>query len=324
MNPDSPCFDSFRLRAAREFAQTMVVIDDEASQAPKREESVTEGVLRKPTRESRAANVNTNSKNAATEGPDSHPLDAKALIEAAMELGVICSVLRPVKDDGFEEKVLRAIEAADIVCLDWDIFGDGGEAASGIIRRTIERDNERSGRLRLIAVYTGDKTSPILEKILEDIPEDVRNDHGYRSCPGKITSGSGVRIAVLYKAQGIQMLETDGGGNQVSETELPERLQREFSKLSEGLLSNVALATVGALRRSTHHVLARFGHRLDGPYFHHRATIPTPEDAEEYAVNVVLSELKGAMGIQRVAEEYAGVTMKRSIISNGNPSQSLF
>ena len=117
-------------------------------------------------------------------------------------------------------------------------------------------DEEQAGRLRLIAVYTGDKTNrKILDKIFNEIPETIRNDHDYNKTASEITSDSGVRIVVLFKDHGIRLPEPRRNF-QVNETDLPKRLQAEFSKLSEGLLSNVALTAVGSLRRSTHHVLA--------------------------------------------------------------------
>ena len=94
--------------------------------------------------------------------------------------------------------------------------------------------------------------------------------------------------------------------NQVGEAELPRRLQTEFAKLSEGLLSNVAIATITSIRRSTHHVLSKFSSQMDGPFFHHRALIESPDEAEEYAIDIVLSELKGAIDKQWVAARYAG------------------
>ena len=41
--------------------------------------------------------------------------------------------------------------------------------------------------------------------------------------------------------------------------------------------------------------------RWMGHYFHHRALIPNPDDAEGYAVDIVLSELKGAIDKGQVA-----------------------
>ena len=45
---------------------------------------------------------------------------------------------------------------------------------------------------------------------------------------------------------------------------------------------------------------------MDGPFFHHRALIESPEDAEEYAVDIILSELKSAVDKHQVA-----VTLRR-------------
>ena len=308
MIPEDCCFDKFRLDAAGAFAQTMILVDDEARQESGAAESAPRGGLARPTRASRSAIPAGNAKPNETGSQDSgvHALNAKALVETAMELGIICSVLRPMKDDAFQGKVVRAAEAADIVCLDWEIFEDGGDSASDMIRKIIEKDNEQAGRLRLIAIYTGDTTNnKILEKIFNSIPENLKIGHEYKRTSREIRSVSGVRIIVLFKDHGVRLSDSRSE-IQVSETDLPKRLQAEFSKLSEGLLSNVALTTIGALRRSTHHVLAKFSGRLDGPYFHHRAMIKTPEDAEGYAVDIVLSELKGAIEGRRIAEHHAG------------------
>jgi hypothetical protein len=110
----------------------------------------------------------------------------------------------------------------------------------------------------------------------------------------------------LFKSHGTQLTD-HRKPNQVSEEKLPLRLQDEFASLAEGLLSNVALATIAAIRGSTHHVLGKITGTMDGPYFHHRALLPIASDAEEYAVDVVLSELKSVVDKQGVAEKYAGI-----------------
>src|SRR6202035_4411620 len=88
--------------------------------------------------------------------------------------------------------------------------------------------------------------------------------------------------------------------------DLPDRLQKEFSLLAGGLLSNVALATIASIRDATHHVLAKMAEPMDAPYFHHRAILPMGSDAEEYSVDVVLSDLKSAVDKRGVAQKYAG------------------
>ena len=311
MTDNARTFKELRYQAAREFAQTMIVIDDEASHGSEVSSSQPASRARPPSRATRAAaTTDTSAEPVGAEKPDSHKLDAKSLIDKAMDLGLICSVLRPKENENFRDRVVRAAQVADIVCLDWDIHKDDGEAASKIIGDIIQKDAERNGRLRLIAVYTGiDTSDKILKKILEAIPEELKVAHDFRQDEDSLTikSKNGVRIVCLFKTHGIQLREEDRRqSNQVSEDQLPERLQTEFAELSEGLLSNVALATIASIRSSTHHVLSKFTGQMDGPFFHHRALIGNPDDAEEYAVDIVLSELKGAVDKQEVATTYAG------------------
>ncbi len=307
MADDTRTFKKLRHEAAREFAQTMIVIDDEASQGLEAPSAQPAGTLRRPDRRTRsAATADTSVKPAGTEKSGSHRLNAKSLIDKAMELGLICSVLRPKEEENFSDRVVKAAQVADIVCLDWEIYKDSGEAASGIVRDILREDARQNGRLRLIAIYTGDSTNnKILDKILRTIPKKMRDVHEFQKDSLTIESKKGVRIVCLFKTHGIQLLPPRNV-NQVSEDQLPERLQTEFSHLSEGLLSNVALATIASIRSSTHHVLSKFSGQMDGPFFHHRALIESPDDAEEYAVDIVLSELKGAIDKRQVAARQAG------------------
>jgi hypothetical protein len=301
MNSALKTFRDFRVAATREFAQTMIVVDDEASQTSEEQKPVEVAALKKPTRAD-----STNEKSLPVRSLGEHQLNSKILIENAMDLGLICSVLRPKKGEDVEGRVRKAADRADIVCLDWEIHSDAGNTATGIIQEIVRADTKRNGRLRLIAIYTGDtNNTTILDKIYGSFPEDFRSGSDMKRKALHIESKSGLRIVCLFKAHGTQLTGARKG-NQVSEDMLPSRLQEEFANLAEGLLSNVALATIAAIRSSTHHVLAKITGRMDGPYFHHRAILPIPGDAEEYAVDVVLSELKSVVDKQGVAEKYAG------------------
>jgi hypothetical protein len=236
-----------------------------------------------------------------------HALDAKALIDNAMELGLICSVLRPQEGEDLKDRVCKAAERADIVCLDWEIYGDNGETAKALITEIVRSDTERNGRLRLIAIYTGERNRQgILNNLLSIFPENERQNREIKKHQdAEIVTNDGLRIVYLFKKHGTQLRE-EQRYYQVSEEDLPARLQLEFARLSEGLLSNVALATIASVRNAAHHVVRKFNGRMDGPYFHHRATIPIPDDAEDYAVEIVLSEFKNAIDKQLVAKRYAG------------------
>ena len=303
-----PCdFDSLRFKAAKLFAQTMIFVDDQASQHMSEETSP--GNLHPPVSgiERTMPDIELKEQDGTGKLVSSYSFNAKSLIDSAMDLGLICSVLRPKKEEKFQNRVAKAAQVADIVCLDWEIYNDSGQAALDIINRILESDANQSGRLRLIAIYTGAvaEKDKIMDTVFKAIPREVIKKQNFINTTSEITNNSGVRIVCLLKKDGL-LLDDSLNGDQVSEDKLPERLQLEFARLSEGLLSNAALATIASIRNSTHHVLSNFVGQMDGPFFHHRAMIDNPEDAEEYAINIVLSELKGAINKRQVGKDYTG------------------
>ena len=286
----------------------MIVVDDE----PGVFEQERVSRLKTPDRRASGGHVQiSGSADAGTVNNTRHGLDARQVINNSMDLGLICSVLKPEKseDSEFQNRVVHASGSADIVCLDWEICGEKGNMASRIIRGILETDGKMNGRVRLIAIYTGDTTNRIiLDKVFKEIPETIRRKQELKKDNLSIRGKFGIRIVCLFKAHGIQ-LPVSRRSHQVKESDLPKRLQEEFAELSEGLLSNVALATIASIREMTHHVLARFSGDLDGPWIHHRALIARAgdrKDAEEYAVNIVLSEIKSAINIQKVGNDFAG------------------
>ena len=318
-----PSFDDLRIGIATDFAQTMIVVDDQASQADRSKNDKPVQRLQTPNRVTRSKGGEVAPANGEPKvgSVEAHSLDAKALIDRAMDLGLICSVLRPEREENFTKRVVNAARHTDIVCLDWEIYNDGGNAASSIVSEIIKGDVKSNGRLRLIAIYTGDTTNnKIFHKIWNMIPKDTKKVNGFRKTPLTIESDVGTKIVCLFKAHGVK-LRAPRNVNQIEESELPDRLRREFSSLSGGLLSTVALGTIASIRDATHHVLAKFTAEMDGPYFHHRASIMTPEDAEEYAIEVVLSELKSAIDKQGVATRTAGskaIQTRLDAIANGS------
>lgn len=111
-------FTDQRLEAAREFAHTMIVVDDEAWRSRTPGDTPRAG-LRPPRRGRRAS---------APDGVQQemflirHALDTEKLIDAALDLGLICSVIRPPKGKSIKAQVRSAAKRADIVCLDWEIM----------------------------------------------------------------------------------------------------------------------------------------------------------------------------------------------------------
>lgn len=306
-------FSEDRLAAARCFAHTMIVVDDEAGddEVQESEKPNNSGVTQPGRAAARAAADKEEEEGSVSQ----HWLNAKALIDNSMELGLVCSILRPDKKEDLRERVALVARRADILCFDWEIYDDGGETARGLIRTIVDEDLEHGGRLRLIAIYTGDYNRLTILKSVRGLFDEaelkkyeikIQNN-------SEIITNIGLRIVYLAKGHGTKFTD-ELSHLQVMESELPKRLQKEFSELSGGILANVALATIGSIRDAAHHVIGRFSGDLDGPYLHHRAAIEVPPEAEEYAVDIVLSELKSAIDKDGVAKKFAGIaTLKNRL-----------
>lgn len=300
-------FSDDQFEAASSFAHTMIVVDDEpVADLDDIKPSIE---VKTPGRRDRVAAKDEEKK---PEAKRTHPLNAKGLIKSALELGLVCSVVNPTGDEkNVAKSVARASIRADIVSLDWHMNqGDDGALASEIIKEILQGDEAIGGRLRLIAIYTGNKDHvKILGQITdrlnaaEDLHDTVVNHDGV------LKNSSGLRLIWREKAMGNDKLATA-----VSETQLPKVLLEEFAKLSDGLLSNVALATISSMRDTTHHVLSKFSPELDGPFFHHRSLLKNSSDSMDYAVSVVISALKSEVDKSMVTSRFTtGEAIRRRL-----------
>ena len=305
-----------QLEATGRFAQTMIVVDDEADLA-RVSERIPETIARPRRAQSKAAAGLVAEPQRGTDAGQvarrdiTHVLDAKQLMDSSLEHGLVCSILRPGQDEDVRDKIGKAAQRVDIVCLDWEIHGDDGQTTRALIKDIVDGDRRRSGRLRLIVIYTAERARVRILKSIrrallapldrsESAQLELTVENGR-----EIRSRIGLRIVCFVKAHRArtpQQLMDD----RVSERELPARILREFASLSEGLMSNVALGTLAAIRDSAHQIVGSFSSEIDGPYFHHRAIVPNPDEAEDFAIGVVLDALRNAVRLQEVGRTFAG------------------
>ena len=308
--------DSFltdRLMAVQRFAQTMIVVDDEADLTVPAEQ-VPDNVVRPSRRQSRAARDEIEQMGRVVNQKDTdrtHILDGKVLVDSALKHGLVCSVLRPGPTENIVDTVVQAAQRVDIICLDWKMHDDDGNTTVSLIKEIVKADQLGEGRLRLIVIYTAEHgRARILNKIKSEISSSVSKEvrsrmHLQTVGDREIQSNVGLKIVYLVKAHNDRIpkrLKQD----RVSERNLPEQALREFASLCEGLLANVALGTVAAVRDAAHQIVGSFSGDMDGPYFHHRATIRNPDEAEDYAINTVLSGFRAAVRLQEVGRTFAG------------------
>ncbi len=293
------------LRVAQQFIQTVVVIDDQGFTEPPPAAVAMEAAYPDVRGfEAPASAIETNgedyadrSQDVSSEDPDNikHGLDGKGLTRRFAEMGINCAVYVPNPDGSDlggtgQSNWLsgRLARRADIVVVDWLLDGRTSQQARDLIRHILAGDQEQGGRLRLLAVYTG-------EDGLKGHRQDLRLDLNAAGIQLKdddtdsvvALSGAQLRVVFLHKDHDKLPVRE----HVVPESELPARLVEEFSRLAQGIMPSVALAAITAVRDGTHNILAKFNRSLDPALAAHRSMLDIPSDAEDYALGLISEEL---------------------------------
>jgi Response receiver domain len=313
-----PAFIELTNQVVSRFLQTVLVVDDEAF--IQRSELITPpGVdLREP---GPRGEVDAMPDSPATNLPDAkrppstgHLLDAKVLVDAFAEHGLVCAVMAPAAAEELIPQIERVAAATDVVVLDWKIAKSNGDIALTAIARIVQADREHGGRLRLILIYTGE---PDIENIRDTVATRFRQ-------PAEASSKSiqidNVRIAFRRKAGGKEV-STD---SEIVEKDLPAAIRDEFVAFVGGLLPNAAMTAIAAVREQAHRVLRRFSGKLDGAYLSRRMLLPVPSDAETYLFDLIGDELKTLFDDQFIAATCIGAEVVFDYINWKNAEGSMW
>lgn len=336
-SPQTEDFKEYSKNIARNFLQTVVVVDDGAYFEKCAEEKPSEMVLpeRPSFRVGHKEGISVEDENnvspsitmgnpeptgstedqleAADTIDEAHELNAKDLIDSFAKKGILCAVIRP-KDyevESLGEKVYPLAKRSDILVFDWVLEKDdlSGTQVKKMIARIIQESSSGDNRLRLIVIYTGQSTlNDIVTQLEEALADDGRR-HFIKKDDFTLTWGP-VRIAVYAKGhvRGIQAIP-GLADRKVNIEDLPERLIGEFGDMTMGLVSNVALQSLAGLRDNTHRILSKFYRGMDAPFLAHRIMLPQPEDANNLLVYLVGAEIAAVLDgndVGKIAEEAYG------------------
>lgn len=312
---DGRTFQELSTEVVERFLQTVVVLDDGAIMglSPKVgdvvEPDTNVPILEEEPDEGAAdSQVSRRSRN---------PLDAQALISGFAQHGLVCAVLAPSGNTDVSDPTIRTSKRADIVILDWQL-GDSGEKTREIIKRLIEQDQDAGGRLRMIVVYTQDN----------DL-EDVRAKVSKSLEPTPLTQTERSNRILALTAQHTRILfaqkgKTSSLTGQINEVDLPKIIVTEFVEFGQGILANVAFASIATIRDETHRVLARFHTGLDAPFLTHRILLDKPRDAEGYAVDLLSSEIVSLLQHRGIGSRYTGSDAIRLALTDRESQGSRF
>ena len=230
-----------------------------------------------------------------------HDLRAKDLTDAFNKFAVICGVYRPGAGENLADVFTAAAQHADIVIIDWYLEPHTSQQAKEIIRRILKNDVKEHGRLRLIAVFTSQPgVSTLAGELLKAVEQEDSLKGRFQVDEASHTINSAdTRICFLNKADVTETADVDI----VQERDLPERLLQEFTSLTEGVLATYAVNSIAAVRRATHNILSVFSRSLDGAYVSHRCSLLHPDDAKEFARELISSEIANVIGMAEQADQ---------------------
>ncbi len=255
MAPTPSSIEDYSIGIISKFLQTVVVVDD---QAFLRDPEETQTTLLVPPEIGSAINESALEGDPIQPSDKMHNLNAKILIDAFADRGLVCSIIVPENEtEPFSERTLKVARRSDLVVLDWQINKDDGEHTKSIIKGIIQQDKEQidKGRIRLIAVYTGE---PKIEEIADSIA-DMLSTNGIDTIKGDdptvLLSGP-VLIEVLAKDHVYVLPEHKD--RVISVADLPNRLIADFTGITIGFISNVVIEALSILRSNTYTLSTTF------------------------------------------------------------------
>ena len=215
---------------------------------------------------------------------ESTPLNWNSVVSAFLDEEVVCSVLRPDREDDIQDIAIRGSRIADLLILDWDLFGDDGEATKRAIIRIVGTNPRR---LRVIVVYTEMRFDSVVDALVNECGMTKESDFVFRK---------EATIVLVFGKSSIRPMEGEEEGNRIaSYSELPTMIREDLEDHFGGLVPELAFSGINVIRESAPRVLATFGASLDAPLLAHRALLPEVSDAGPQFIRLLTGEFEAAL-----------------------------
>lgn len=286
--------------AAQEFLQTVVFIDDRIYRPG--DESVAQAKKVAPPKARKMATKTAEQKASepvvSQDAAEEHEYSPHDVLISFAKKQIICSLYQPPK----KAKVSRSSDiyklclSADIVIVDWDLYGDRGAKALELIEGLIQQAvRDVPEQLRLILVYTQEQN---LFDIANQLYEKITDSVGDEIVPLKEESGlafhsQNIRVSVLGKTGRTRPEEWKE--HEVSEKELADIAVNEFTKLANGLLHAATLLGLAEIKKNSRKILSKFNAKLDPAFLTHMAMSLPEEDASTHIVPLLVSEIESVL-----------------------------
>lgn len=300
-------FLEFSTRIVKDFLQTAVILDE---QSIFDSDVIIETVNNPPGFEELNTPQNPEIRTPYYEEASfRHNLDAKKILDTFTNHGIICSILKPETQDDYEvkkENYIKLMKKADIIILDWNLFNDGGENITELIRSSLIPPSIEGSpsALRLIIIYSADDLELIKARLIREI-SIFFNEGEYDSSPqNKFTYIS------LYNKPNPS---NPTPGRVVEFNELIEVCIKEFTQQFHGIVPNVAMAGISKIRQRTHQILGALNNSLDPAYLSHRSLLPIPSEAEQHLEEILTKEIGNIISENQIGKTSSFENIQHSV-----------
>lgn len=268
------------LNVAKEFIQSITMVDDKAIF-------------------SNGAPVNTGF------------FDAGKMAKSFASLGVMCSIFKFTEEADIS-RIASISQKSDITVLDWRMLLSNGNDTEE--DDDLEEDTKDSkgfytleilknviackyNKFKLFIIYTEEidfnRIIDEIEKNLQSIGLEVikeRKSFSIMCNSNKITifGKESLKNAVKHTQEiGVRSFTYD---------ELPDAIYDEFVNFTHGVVSNILLKSITAIRANTFFLLNTFKREIDAAFIAHKGLLPNPDDAHDHIMELIGSEIKSIVG----------------------------
>lgn len=268
------------LNVAKEFIQSITMVDDKAIF-------------------SNGAPVNTGF------------FDAGKMAKSFASLGVMCSIFKFTEEADIS-RIASISQKSDITVLDWRMLLSNGNDTKE--DDDLEEDTKDSkgfytleilknviackyNKFKLFIIYTEEidfnRIIDEIEKNLQSIGLEVikeRKSFSIMCNSNKITifGKESLKSAVKHTQEiGVRSFTYD---------ELPDAIYDEFVNFTHGVVSNILLKSITAIRANTFFLLNTFKREIDAAFIAHKGLLPNPDDAHDHIMELIGSEIKSIVG----------------------------
>lgn len=237
--------------------------------------------------------------------------DAGTMIKSFAEQAVMCSVFKFTEEPDVI-RIAKISQKSDVTILDWKMEPPREEESEGdddledddidpkgyytleILKNVI---GCKYNKFKLFIIYTEEiDFNRIIDKVensLQSIQLEVIKD---KSSFSILCNGNKITIFGKESLKGGVKHSKEIAKRSFTYEELPDALYSEFIDFTHGVVSNIFLKSITAIRANTYFLLNTFQREIDAAFIAHKGLLPIPDDAHDHIVELIGSEIKSVIG----------------------------